>query len=50
MQSTTSSAGTYTLTVTFAIGTDPNIDQVNVQNRVQLADSATARGGAARTD
>ncbi|HEX3347626.1 MAG TPA: efflux RND transporter permease subunit [Acetobacteraceae bacterium] len=37
MQSTESSSGTYQLTVTFAIGTDPNIDQVNVQNRVQLA-------------
>jgi multidrug efflux pump len=37
MQSTNSSSGTYNLTVTFALGTDPNIDQVNVQNRVQLA-------------
>ena len=39
MQSTASSSGTYTLTVTFALGTDPNIDQVNVQNRVQLAEA-----------
>ncbi len=39
MQSTSSSAGTYTLTVTFALGSDPNIDQVNVQNRVQLAEA-----------
>lgn len=39
MQSTADSAGTYTLTVTFAIGSDPNIDQVNVQNRVQLAEA-----------
>ncbi|HUD59042.1 MAG TPA: multidrug efflux RND transporter permease subunit [Acetobacteraceae bacterium] len=39
MQSTSSSSGTYTLTVTFAIGSDPNIDQVNVQNRVQLAEA-----------
>ena len=39
MQSTSSSSGTYQLRVTFAIGTDPNIDQVNVQNRVQLAQS-----------
>ncbi len=39
MQSTSSSSGTYTLVVTFAIGTDPNIDQVNVQNRLQLAES-----------
>ena len=37
MQSTSSSSGSYNLQVTFAIGTDPNIDQVNVQNRVQLA-------------
>ena len=37
MQSTSSSSGTYSLQVTFAAGTDPNIDQVNVQNRVQLA-------------
>jgi hydrophobe/amphiphile efflux-1 (HAE1) family protein len=37
MQSTSTSSGTYNLQVTFAIGTDPNIDQVNVQNRVQLA-------------
>jgi len=37
MQSTSSSSGTYTLTVTFALGSDPSIDQVNVQNRAQLA-------------
>ena len=37
MQSTSTSAGTYSLTVTFAIGTDPDMDQVNVQNRVQQA-------------
>ncbi len=37
MQSTSSSSGTFSLQVTFAAGTDPNIDQVNVQNRVQLA-------------
>jgi len=37
MQSTSSSSGTYSLQVTFDAGTDPNIDQVNVQNRVQLA-------------
>ncbi len=39
MQSSSSSSGTYNLTVTFAIGTDPNIDQVNVQNRVQAAEA-----------
>jgi hydrophobe/amphiphile efflux-1 (HAE1) family protein len=37
MQSTASSSGMYSLQVTFAIGTNPDIDQVNVQNRVQLA-------------
>ena len=34
MQSTSASDGTYTLTVTFAIGTDPNMAQILVQNRV----------------
>jgi hydrophobic/amphiphilic exporter-1 (mainly G- bacteria), HAE1 family len=37
MESTSASDGTYSLTVTFAIGTDPDIDQVLVQNRVQIA-------------
>ena len=37
MSSTSSSSGTYSLSVTFAIGTNPDIDQVNVQNRVALA-------------
>jgi HAE1 family hydrophobic/amphiphilic exporter-1 len=37
MQSTSSSNGNYSLIVTFAIGTDPNLDQVLVQNRVQIA-------------
>ena len=37
MESTSASDGTYNLTVTFAIGTDPDINQVLVQNRVQLA-------------
>jgi len=37
MQSTSAADGTYTLTVTFNIGTDPNIDQVLVQNRVNSA-------------
>ena len=39
MQSSSSSSGVYQLTVTFAIGTDPYIDQVNVQNRVQIAEA-----------
>jgi HAE1 family hydrophobic/amphiphilic exporter-1 len=37
MSSTMASDGTYTLTVTFAVGTDPDIATVNVQNRVALA-------------
>ncbi|MEA3546962.1 MAG: multidrug efflux RND transporter permease subunit [Thermodesulfobacteriota bacterium] len=37
MSSSCSNSGTYSLTVTFAVGTDPDIDQVNLQNRVQLA-------------
>lgn len=37
MQSTSASDGSYTLTVTFAIGTDPDQDQILVQNRVQAA-------------
>ena len=39
MQSSSASSGTYQLNVTFDIGTDPNIDQVNVQNRVQVAEA-----------
>ncbi len=37
MQSWSASDGTYTLVVTFAIGTDPNMAQVLVQNRVSIA-------------
>src|ERR1700742_1695394 len=37
MQSTAASDGSYTLTVTFAIGTDLNFAQVLVQNRVSAA-------------
>ena len=37
MQSTNANDGTMQLTVTFDVGTDPNIDQVNVQNRVAQA-------------
>ena len=36
-QSTSGADGSYTLTVTFALGTDPDINTVNVQNRAQLA-------------
>ena len=37
MSSQSSNDGSYTLTVTFEIGTDPNMNQVLVQNRVSLA-------------
>ncbi len=36
-QSASGADGSYNLTVTFALGTDPDINTVNVQNRAQLA-------------
>src|ERR1700740_1159201 len=36
-QSASASDGSYTLNVTFALGTDPDINTVNVQNRASLA-------------
>jgi hydrophobe/amphiphile efflux-1 (HAE1) family protein len=39
MHSSCSNNGQYTLSVTFEVGTDPDIDQVNLQNRIQLATS-----------
>ena len=36
-QSVSGADGSYTLTVTFALGTDPDIDTVNVQNRANFA-------------
>jgi len=39
MSSSCSNDGRYTLAVTFEVGTDPDIDQVNLQNRIQLATS-----------
>ena len=49
MQSTSASDGSYQLIVTFAIGTDPNMAQVLVQNRVswalaQLPQAVSAQG------
>jgi hydrophobic/amphiphilic exporter-1 (mainly G- bacteria), HAE1 family len=49
MQSTSASDGSYQLIVTFAIGTDPNMAQVLVQNRVswalaQLPTAVSAQG------
>src|SRR5262245_22558194 len=37
MKSNSGSDGSYSLTVSFALGTDPNINTVNVNNRVQTA-------------
>jgi len=37
MSSSCSNDGRYELSVTFAVGTNPDMDQVNLQNRVQLA-------------
>src|ERR1700747_3264231 len=36
-QSASGADGSYSLNVTFALGTDPDINTVNVQNRAQLA-------------
>jgi HAE1 family hydrophobic/amphiphilic exporter-1 len=53
MESTSAYDGTYVLTVSFEIGSDPNMDQVLVQNRVQnamaqLPQAAQAQGVAIR--
>lgn len=37
MESASTNSGTYSLTVTFQVGTDPDLAQVNVQNRVAIA-------------
>ncbi len=39
MESTSTDSGSYSLNVTFAVGTDPDIATVNVQNRVSQATS-----------
>ncbi len=39
MKSTSGNDGSYTLTVSFALGSDPDIDTVNVNNRVATAQS-----------
>src|SRR6185369_13122699 len=38
MKSTSGNDGSYTLTISFAVGTNPDINTVNVQNRVSLAE------------
>ncbi len=53
MSSTSGNDGGYTLTVTFAVGTDPDIAAVQVQNRVALAtpllpEEVTRRGVSVR--
>ncbi|MGV6849761.1 MAG: efflux RND transporter permease subunit [Marinibacterium sp.] len=40
MSSTSTDTGSYSLDVTFAVGTDPDIASVNVQNRVATAQAA----------
>ncbi len=40
MKSTSSSAGSYSLSVAFAVGTDPDIAAVNVQNALSAAEAA----------
>ena len=37
MKSVSGDDGSYTLTVSFELGTDPDINTVNVNNRVQIA-------------
>jgi len=43
MSSSCSNDGRYELAVTFAVGSDPDMDQVNLQNRVQLATAKLPR-------
>ena len=40
MSSTASSSGAYSLTITFAVGTDIDMATVQVQNRVSVAQSS----------
>ena len=39
MSSTSGNDGSYNLTITFAVGSDPSLNAVNVQNRVQIAET-----------
>ena len=48
MKSTSGNDGSYTLNVSFAVGTDPDINTVNVQNRVSLAEAQLPRRSARR--
>ena len=42
MSSTSADNGSYSLSVTFEVGTDPDIASVNVQNRVAQATAVSA--------
>ena len=46
MKSTSGNDGSYNLTVSFELGTNPDIDTVNVNNRVQTALAQLPRDGA----
>ena len=48
MKSNSGNDGSYTLTVSFELGTNPDINTVNVNNRVQTALSQLPAGGAAQ--
>ena len=48
MKSVSGDDGSYSLTVSFELGTDPDINTVNVNNRVQVALSACRRTFSAR--
>ena len=47
MKSVSGDDGSYALTVSFELGTNPDINAVNVNNRVQVALAQPAAGGAA---
>ena len=44
MKSVSGNDGSYTLTASFELGTDPDINTVNVNNRVQIALSSLPQG------
>ena len=48
MKSVSGDDGSYTLTASFELGTDPDINTVNVNNRVQLALSSSPGMSSAR--
>ena len=47
-RSTSDSSGTATVTMTFAQGTNPDTAQVQVQNKLQAGDRASARSRCSR--